>query len=191
MKKCGNEKGLTLVEVLAALVILGIIFTSIIAIFPQMTIFNNKTEAKLDTMNIAREEMAKITTPTSPLNWIGRRDALAYPIKKYQTFNQKIPEVMPLIPKGTGQTAYIADTSIPSTSGFVRYIKTDKYKYEIDIYLQCEPYKTTAAAGSTIISCDNPDLPQLYKVHLKVFKGNQLSSETYSYIKFTVEKLGG
>uniref|UniRef100_UPI0035618A83 PulJ/GspJ family protein n=1 Tax=Planomicrobium okeanokoites TaxID=244 RepID=UPI0035618A83 len=63
MRKCSgsNEKGLTLVEVLAALVILGILFVGIMTIFPQMTLFNEKTEAKLDTMNLARQEMAAIT----------------------------------------------------------------------------------------------------------------------------------
>ncbi|MCP2035080.1 prepilin-type N-terminal cleavage/methylation domain-containing protein [Planomicrobium sp. HSC-17F08] len=190
MKKFSNEKGLTLVEVLAALVILGILFTGIMAVFPQMTLFNNKTEAKLDTMNIAREEMAKIVTPGNSLRWVGKRDAVAYPVKQYQMFAQRIPEVMTLLPVSAGQTAYVAETSIPATSNFVRYKKSDKYKYEVDIYMQCEPYKTTTATGTTI-PCDNPDLPQLYKVHLKVFKGNQLSSETYSYIKFTVEKQGG
>ncbi|ETP68894.1 hypothetical protein G159_10060 [Planococcus glaciei CHR43] len=189
MKKYRNERGLTLVEVLAALVILGIIFTSIIAIFPQMTLFNNKTEAKLDTMNLAREEMAKIITPKSPLQWVGKRDVVAYPVKGYQSFNEKVSQVLPLIPVSTGQSAYSKDASIPASSGFVRYKKNDTYKYEVDIYVQCEPYKATTASGP--LPCNNPDLPQLYKVHLKVYKGSQLSSETYSFIKFTVEKLGG
>jgi type II secretory pathway pseudopilin PulG len=48
-----------LVEVLAALVILGIVFVGILTVFPQMTLFNEKTETKLDTMNLARQEMQK------------------------------------------------------------------------------------------------------------------------------------
>lgn len=56
-----NQKGLTLVEVLAALVILGIVFIGIMTVFPQMTIFNEKTETKLDTMNLARQEMNSFT----------------------------------------------------------------------------------------------------------------------------------
>ena len=55
-----NEKGLTLVEVLASLVILGIVFIGFMIIFPQMTLFNKKTEIKLETMNLARQEMAYI-----------------------------------------------------------------------------------------------------------------------------------
>lgn len=53
-----NQQGLTLVEILATLVIIGIVFIGIMAIFPQMTLFNERTEVKLDAMNIARNEMA-------------------------------------------------------------------------------------------------------------------------------------
>lgn len=53
-RKTTNESGLTLVEILASLVILGIVFVAFMTIFPQMTLFNNRTEAKLETMNEAR-----------------------------------------------------------------------------------------------------------------------------------------
>lgn len=52
-----HQKGLSLVEVLAALVLLGIVFIGIMTVFPQMTLFNERTDAKLDTMNLARFEM--------------------------------------------------------------------------------------------------------------------------------------
>ena len=53
-----NDRGLTLVEVLAALVILGIVFIGLMTVFPQMTLFNAKTENKLETMNLARQELS-------------------------------------------------------------------------------------------------------------------------------------
>lgn len=56
----GNEKGMTLVEILAALVILGIVFIGFMTIFPQMTNFNEKTESKLETMNLARNKLDEI-----------------------------------------------------------------------------------------------------------------------------------
>jgi len=56
-----NQDGLTLIEVLAALVILGIVFIGIMTVFPQMSAFNGKTESKLDTMNLARQEMSAFT----------------------------------------------------------------------------------------------------------------------------------
>lgn len=49
-----NERGLTLVEILAALVILGIVFVGFMTVFPQMTNLNEKTETKLKTMNHSR-----------------------------------------------------------------------------------------------------------------------------------------
>ena len=52
-----DEKGMTLVEVLAALVILGIVFVGFMTIFPQMSNFNSKTEAKLETMNLVKKEL--------------------------------------------------------------------------------------------------------------------------------------
>ena len=55
-----NDKGLTLIEVLATLVILGIVFVGIMNIFPQMTLFNAKTYTKLDTMNLALKEVSYI-----------------------------------------------------------------------------------------------------------------------------------
>jgi len=55
-----NDRGMTLVEVLAALVILGIVFIGFMTIFPQMSLFNAKTEDKLKTMNLAKQELSSI-----------------------------------------------------------------------------------------------------------------------------------
>ncbi|WP_224075814.1 type II secretion system protein [Planococcus chinensis] len=182
MKKYGNEKGLTLIEVLASLVIFGILFTSIITIFPQMTLFNNKTEAKLDTMNLVKQEMAKIV---SEEKWKGKRDASDASV--YETFLMKLPIEMTNIPAQDGTYSYIEDTANSNTA-FVRFKKGGEYQYEADVYLNCEPFQPSSATVN--LPCEDPSLTQLYKVHLKVFKDNQLSSETFSYIKFSVEKPG-
>ncbi|WP_262173473.1 type II secretion system protein J [Saccharococcus sp. Marseille-Q5394] len=57
-----NEKGMTLVEILAALVILGIVFVGFMSVFPQMTNFNEKTGTKLETMNEARNLLHQFKT---------------------------------------------------------------------------------------------------------------------------------
>ncbi|GKV70495.1 hypothetical protein NCCP2716_29930 [Sporosarcina sp. NCCP-2716] len=62
-----NEAGLTLVEILAALVILGIIFVSFMTIFPKMNHFNERTESKLVTMNLAKQELAELKESPSLL----------------------------------------------------------------------------------------------------------------------------
>ncbi|MGK7377956.1 type IV pilus modification PilV family protein [Planococcus sp. 1R117A] len=67
MKKLkNNEKGLTLVEILATLVLLGIVFVGFMTVFSQMTLFNDKTYTKLDTMNLARQEISEIKGVTYP-----------------------------------------------------------------------------------------------------------------------------
>ncbi|QTD41568.1 prepilin-type N-terminal cleavage/methylation domain-containing protein [Sporosarcina sp. Te-1] len=58
-----NERGLTLVEILASLVILGIVFVGFMTVFPQMTNFNEKTGSKLETMNLARLELEEYKKP--------------------------------------------------------------------------------------------------------------------------------
>ena len=65
--RVNNENGLTLVEILAALVILGIVFIGFMTIFPQMNLFNQRTESKLVTMNLAKQELAELKEAPSRL----------------------------------------------------------------------------------------------------------------------------
>ncbi|MBO0587108.1 prepilin-type N-terminal cleavage/methylation domain-containing protein [Sporosarcina sp. E16_8] len=68
LKRGMGEGGLTLVEVLAALVIIGIVFIGFMSIFPQMNNINNRTETKLVTMNIAKQELTKLKGAPTRLN---------------------------------------------------------------------------------------------------------------------------
>lgn len=70
----GNEKGMSLVEILAALVILGIVFIGFMTIFPQMTNFNEKTGTKLETMNLARNKLDQIRYSSIPSECDGEID---------------------------------------------------------------------------------------------------------------------
>lgn len=192
MKKCSsnNEKGLTLVEVLAALVILGILFVGIMTIFPQMTLFNEKTEAKLDTMNLARQEMAVIVkqdkwekiifeNPVDPL----------INIPDYLDDTKMESEINIL--------GYTESIVTPPT-GIKRFEKKNEYLYEVDIYLQCEAFLNPVLIGSETPpagSCEKAEKDKLYKVHLKLYKesppasGNyQMSSETFSFITYKAIK---
>ncbi|WP_275669722.1 type IV pilus modification PilV family protein [Planococcus salinus] len=178
-----NEQGLTLVEVLAALVVLGILFVGIMTIFPQMTVFNAKTETKLDTMNLARQEVAKIVAEET---W---RTTLpvssAFTDTEENLFRKTMEIEMP-------EMGYALEEE---NSDYLRYTKSDDYFYEVDIYRACEPYWSDETEET--LSCNNLDLRQLYKVHLKVYNSPpladgtyQMSSETYSYIRFVVESSG-
>lgn len=55
-----NEKGMSLVELLAAITILGIVIVTSMSLFPQITKFNMKTENKLETMNEARIKLEQV-----------------------------------------------------------------------------------------------------------------------------------
>lgn len=50
-----NEKGLTLIEVLASIVLLSIVIVSFLSLFPQITQFNNVTERNLQAAAVAKE----------------------------------------------------------------------------------------------------------------------------------------
>ncbi|ANU23606.1 type IV pilus modification PilV family protein [Planococcus donghaensis] len=165
-----NEKGMSLVEVLAAVVILSIIFVGIMTIFPQMTLFNSKTETKLDTMNLARQEISLVSGESA---WIGKRNSSNSDI--YENFKTVLETKMPVI-------GFKKVTQYPK---FIRYEKVDNYRYEADVYTECQPF---LEADVNNMTCNDPSLTQLYKVHLKVYDGARISSQTYSYIKFLVEE---
>lgn len=170
MNKLKSQQGLTLVEVLAALVILGIVFVGIMTVFPQMTLFNNKTEAKLDTMNLARQEMAAILNA----DWLGDRSEVDPVI--YEEFIDKYEDTM----------ANLNYTEISVQNGFARFVKQDGYKYEVDLALDCTPF--LSETESSLLKCDDSTLAQLHKIHLKVYKDNRVSSETYGYLQYRVEE---
>ncbi|PIC57867.1 hypothetical protein CSV80_06030 [Sporosarcina sp. P12(2017)] len=65
--KWKNERGFTLVEILASLTILGIVFISFMTIFPQMVSVNDRTETKLQTMNSAKVELINLKKNPSKL----------------------------------------------------------------------------------------------------------------------------
>ena len=184
MKALKNEKGLTLVEVLAALVILGIVFVGIMTIFPQMTLFNSKTETKLDTMNLARQEMAKISDGT---RWK----------REYVSLNGETPGFLQesRIVAEMASLSYTINTADPGNSDYKRFYNTSSsdYLYIADIYLVCEPFQNPnpSAPPPTSSSCAQQDQVKLHKTHLKVLEETQpgtgtyrMSSETFSFISY-------
>ncbi|MFP3323715.1 type II secretion system protein [Planococcus sp. SIMBA_160] len=197
MNKLKSQRGLTLVEVLAALVILGIVFVGIMTVFPQMTLFNNKTEAKLDTMNLARQEMAVITKPSK---WEKILDPNATnPALTEAGWLTKDVINTNLTNLGYNFNAIESQETQPYTVGtYLRYQKEGEYRYVADIYLMCEPFKvqlTTPATSITEMDCIEDDRIKMHKVHMKVYvkndRANQnyvLSSETYSYIRYIAKK---
>ena len=195
-----NDRGLTLVEVLAAVVILGILFVGIMSIFPQMTLFNAKTETKLDTMNLAKQEMASIITASKWEKLLVTSPTDPTSLEPQFLMEEKIKAEMQAL--GYSEDTVNSVSATPYTAdSFIRYKKEGDYRYETDIYLQCEPFllKDPSVSGAgTKMPCAASDRNKLYKVHLKVFSNKssidgsyQMSSETYSYIRYAAKKPGG
>ncbi|WP_185959559.1 type II secretion system protein [Planococcus salinarum] len=193
-----NEKGLTLVEVLAALVILGILFVGIMTIFPQMTLFNEKTEAKLDTMNLARQEMAKISDTNL---WIRKYDSSAGESPGYLKVEGPIiaPDLsIESVMDSLSYTVDLTDPVFPDYKRFYNIPTVGDYHYIADVYTVCEPFpppppptSPPPATPPAIGSCEPQDLVKLHKVHLKVMMETKpgsgsyrMSSETFSYIPY-------
>lgn len=194
MRKClnSNEKGLTLVEVLAALVILGILFVGIMTIFPQMTLFNEKTEAKLDTMNLARQEMAKISDGTL---WVREYDSSLAQTPGFLQVTGPVAGTDINMETVMASLSYNVNASDPGTAEFKRFYNTSAgdYLYIVDVYLVCEPYQNPnpTAPPPSSTSCAQQDRVKLHKAHLQVLietvpgSGTyRMSSETFSFIPY-------
>lgn len=207
MSAFNSEKGLTLVEVLAALAILGIVFVSIMTIFPQMTLFNEKTGTKLDTMNLAKEEMAEIV---SAEKW---RKIL---IKSAVTENTSLPDYLstkkiddePVIPaecvagmlKMDCEMAKLGYTLVTRSAEKAIYHRMGDYLYEADLYLNCEAFLNPSLIGEVAAPdmCGEYEPIKLYRVHLKIFEENlnapgtyRLSSEAYSFLSYEAVEPSG
>ncbi|WP_394119729.1 prepilin-type N-terminal cleavage/methylation domain-containing protein [Planococcus donghaensis] len=178
-----NDKGLTLVEVLAAVVILGILFVGIMSIFPQMTLFNAKTETKLDTMNLARQEMAELMmSGNKNIDGTIRFDVKFIWSNVLATgSNDPLSQDQSILKEAMLARDY---NHITTDTAFLRFEKNDDFRFEADVYLSCEPFKKIDPINSGDIPCEADDVNKLFRVHLKVFNGQLLSSETYSYIKY-------
>lgn len=60
INRLNNNNGLTLLEVLASIVILSIVVVSFLSLFPQMSLFNEKTKENLDAVTIAKELLVEM-----------------------------------------------------------------------------------------------------------------------------------
>ncbi|WP_075619958.1 type IV pilus modification PilV family protein [Paenisporosarcina indica] len=162
MEKYHTQRGLTLVEVLAALVILGIVFIGYMTIFPQMTLTNEKTETKLDTMNLAREEMSKLTsltyTETDLMN-LSNKFMIVLNVN-----DQGMPEpTKPYTVTMTGENTEYKSYKVEN--------KNSDYTFTVNVF------NVEELEGSV----------SLYKVILKIYTGGTTpNSETYGYLKVSI-----
>lgn len=70
MKLRRDEKGVTLIEVLAAIVILSIVLVSIMNFFPQMGLLNKINGNKAQAINTAKQELIKWQNDVNVQNFL-------------------------------------------------------------------------------------------------------------------------
>lgn len=150
-----RQNGLSLIEVLAALVLLGIVFISIMTVFPQMTLFNERTDAKLDTMNLARFEMQQLQQS---------------PIK----LNDDIT-IESVYIDSTYQNVTIQNITIDLINYKQIEFTSNGYDFDILINLTRENVSEIEVNASL-------DSISLHLVTISIFKDVQKRSETYGYI---------
>jgi prepilin-type N-terminal cleavage/methylation domain-containing protein len=157
-----TQNGLTLIEVLAAMVILGIVFIGIMTVFPQMTLFNEKTETKLDTMNLAREEMAKLTSST-------------YDEADFMDLSQKFKTI--LNTKEDGSNIYSPNPyTVTKENTNVEYVIYSVVNSKTDFPYTIHVYRNKDLNGTI----------SLYKVILQIkTSSTSPNSETFGYLETT------
>ena len=125
MKILKNEKGFTLIEVLASIVILSLVLISIMSIFPQMGMVNNQNEQKTQAINTAKEVL---------ISW---QDSTVV-----KTFLQSSSQTTGFNP------AYVNEDvnyTVFSNTKFANYyyFETTKDEYKVQIKLKKTPNKSS------------------------------------------------
>ena len=184
-EKYHTQKGLTLVEVLAALVILGIVFVGIMTVFPQMTLFNEKTGTKLDTMNFARQEMNTLTSGEYRESELSIIDTST---QKYVLDNTKIAAKFDAIldkdRDGSLTNKYFV-TLESDNSSTTENTSTPYYQYDVEKDGSPLKYKLTFFSNADLSGAIT-----LYKIILQVESDDSTSkSETYGYIEVKKEAI--
>lgn len=84
MKVKKNEKGLTLIEVLASIVILSIILLTLMRFFPQMGLMNTQNQGKTQAINMARQVLVEWENTSSTAMSLFFTSPSTSPFPQYQ-----------------------------------------------------------------------------------------------------------
>ncbi|MCM3587655.1 prepilin-type N-terminal cleavage/methylation domain-containing protein [Mesobacillus maritimus] len=122
MKAVNNERGVTLVEVLAAMAILSIILVSVMNIFPQMGMMNTVNEDKAQGISSAKELL---------LEWQNNNEVKTY------ISNPDTTILLSLVPPQLEDGFYIFETTHGEFTG--------------NIKIQQEPSKTSELSNAHLI----------------------------------------
>lgn len=156
-KQLKSEKGMSLIEVLSAVVLLSIIFIVAASIFPQMNNMNTRTADKLDTMSDAEARVHEIT----------RMDAGLYPLD----FNV----IGNLLPGMEG-----ANKERTSDGRVVYTLSKNGHTEQLTVWEDPDQEGRMASGDLEMI-------PALYRVKMEVTADGGTSSSSYAYLEVNME----
>jgi prepilin-type N-terminal cleavage/methylation domain-containing protein len=153
------QKGLTLIEVLASIVILSIVLLSFITFFTNSFRLNSFSAGKMDATNLARETQEKfkvdndisIELKNLITQSIGKTGTMTFPKNSFPKLN--VNQDITLVNK-------ILQLSITNPV------------YQVIVFVDTEP-----------VPGQSTPLP-LYKLHVQVSDNGKRLSETYTYVEF-------
>ncbi|WP_108669430.1 pilus assembly FimT family protein [Peribacillus acanthi] len=166
-----NNRGITLVELLASFTIISIITLVFFTYFTNAFQYNNRTSETLKTVNIAREQQALIKQEPyksefqkfiTNINTYASASNLLMSTYPNLNLKKNIEVVTRKELQGTNQidvTYYKFTMNDPS--------------YLIEVYLKQQPELVTVKVQSN-----------LYKVYIYVNQNNKLSSDTYTFFEY-------
>ncbi|MEY2192665.1 prepilin-type N-terminal cleavage/methylation domain-containing protein [Neobacillus sp. BF23-41] len=150
-----NEKGVTLVELLASIVILSIILLSFLTFFTNSFQYNAISSDKMKATNIAREvqEEFKVNPEKNQ------------ELKNLILFSRSSTETT--IPKSSYPKLDLTN-DIKKNSGILKlFLTKQNFIVEVEVDTNIDPKVDIS----------------LSKIHVQVKKGTKLVSETYTYLK--------
>lgn len=160
MKYIKNEKGVTLVEVLAAVVILTIIMGSIMNFFPQIATVNKENGDKSQAINTARYVLNK---------WQNDVD-----IRNYLTSEGKVtlPSTIKLISENPNNQDY--------------HLQSNEGNFNLDVYISKCPDLPNNVFKISDPKCSNPSsydskVTKAYRTKIQI-SNKKVTTDTYGYI---------
>jgi len=152
-----NNKGISLIEILLSIVILGILIASLITFFPQASQSTNETDKKLTSINIAKEWLVQAQNSTEVKSFLNNM------------VNQPNSSIVYSITNMDYQGLPLVSINHDAQYG--------------ELVLKEENYFVHLTISSTPEDLKNIGKTRLYKIHVHIYdEKNKLKSNIYGYL---------
>lgn len=152
-----NNKGVSLVEILLSITILGILVASLVSFFPQTSQSMNETDKKLTSVNIAKKWLVQSQKSTQVKAFLNNRINQPNSPTVYSLTNPDY-QGLPLVAINNG----------------------DQYG---ELILKEDNYFIHLIISSTPEHLKKPETTSLYKIHVNIYdQKNKLKSNIYGYL---------